>query len=84
LRPAIESALAPWRGRIVPAEWRRPCLRGGDGRGGEALIAQRDVCGLSTAEGEELSAWAARALVREALGNTRRRRAARASATKRD
>ena len=73
----IESALAPWRSRIARAEWRRLVCGLAMVVGWEALIAQRDVCGLSAAEGEELSAWAARALVREALGNTRRRRAAR-------
>jgi hypothetical protein len=35
--------------------------------GFEALIVQRDVCGLSPAEGEALSVWAAHALVRTAL-----------------
>ena len=35
--------------------------------GWEALIVQRDVCGLSTAEGEALSVWAARAFLHETL-----------------
>jgi len=34
--------------------------------GWEAMIVQRDVCGLSPPEGEALSAWAARALLRAA------------------
>jgi AcrR family transcriptional regulator len=73
----IESALAPWRSRITRAEWRRLVCGLAMVVGWEALITQRDVCGLSAAEGEELSAWAARALVGEALGKTWRRRAAR-------
>jgi hypothetical protein len=48
--------------------------------GWEALIVQRDVCGLSAAEGEELSVWAARALVLATLAETRTpRRAGRAT-----
>ena len=39
--------------------------------GWEALIAQRDVCGLSPSAGEELSVWAARALVRAAMNESR-------------
>ena len=73
----IESALAPWRSRIARAEWRRLVCGLAMVVGWEALITQRDVCGLSAAEGEELSAWAARALVRDALAKTPRRRAAR-------
>jgi hypothetical protein len=37
--------------------------------GWEALIVQRDVCGLSPKDGEKVSAWAARALVRAAREN---------------
>lgn len=81
----IESALAPWRSGLARAEWRRLVCALAMVVGWEALITQRDVCGLSAAEGEELSAWAARALVREALGKTRRHRAAAAHArTKQD
>ena len=42
--------------------------------GWEALIVQRDVCGLSVAEGEALSVWAARALVDVARRDARKRR----------
>jgi hypothetical protein len=35
--------------------------------GWEALIVQRDMRGLTAAEGEELSVWAARALVEATL-----------------
>jgi AcrR family transcriptional regulator len=66
----IESALAPWRNRMDPAQWRRLVCALAMVVGWEALIAQRDVCGLSAAEGEELSVWAARAIVHAALSET--------------
>src|SRR5262249_29912233 len=66
----IESALAPWRSRMDRTEWRRLVCALAMVVGWEALIAQRDVCGLSAEEGEELSVWAARALVRAALAET--------------
>jgi len=77
----IESALAPWRGRLTAGQWHRLVCALAMVVGWEALIVQRDVCGLSAAEGEELSVWAARALMRATLGQTpeprRARRAAR-------
>ena len=63
----IESALAPLRKRLKPAKWQRLVCALAMVVGWEALIAQRDVCGLSAAEGEELSVWVARAIVRAAL-----------------
>jgi AcrR family transcriptional regulator len=59
----IESALSPWRKRIGAARWRRLVAALAMVAGWEALIVQRDVCGLTAAEGEELSVWAARALL---------------------
>jgi len=78
----IESALSPWRERIGAARWRRLIAALAMVAGWEALIVQRDVCGLSAAEGEELSVWAARALLdatvrelpRGALAGVRRQR----------
>ena len=70
----IESALSPWRARLGPARWRRLVAGLAMVVGWEALIVQRDVCGLSAAEGEELSVWAARALLRAALQDERKRR----------
>jgi AcrR family transcriptional regulator len=67
----IETALAPLRPRLGPARWRRLVAAIAMVVGWEALIVQRDVCGLSAAEGESLSAWAARALVRGALTRDR-------------
>jgi AcrR family transcriptional regulator len=64
----IESALAPWRSRVTAAQWRRLVRALAMLVGWEAIIVQRDVCGLSAAEGEKLSVWAARALVEATLG----------------
>jgi AcrR family transcriptional regulator len=63
----IESALSPWRKRIGPTRWQRLVNALAMVMGWEALIVQRDVCGLTVAEGEELSVWAARAFLRETL-----------------
>ncbi len=71
----IESALSPWRERIGPARWRRLVAALAMVVGWEALIVQRDVCGLSAAEGEELSVWAARAFLRATLQDVREQRA---------
>jgi len=68
----IESALAPWRDRLDPPSWRRLVCALAMVIGWEALIVQRDVCGLGAAEGEELSVWAARALVRAAFAEARK------------
>lgn len=70
----IESALSPWRDRLDPASKRRLVCALAMVIGWEALIVQRDVCGLSAAEGEELSVWAARALVKAALQEERKAR----------
>lgn len=63
----IEVALASWRERLEPAVWRRLVCALALVVGWEALLVQRDVCGLSLDEGEEISVWAARTLVRAAL-----------------
>ena len=59
----IESALEPLRNELQEASFRRLVYALAMVIGWEALIVQRDVCGLDAAEGEELSLWAARALV---------------------
>ncbi len=63
----IESALAPLRKSVDTRRFRRLVDALAMIVGWEALIAQRDVCGLDAAEGEQLSLWAARALVRATL-----------------
>jgi AcrR family transcriptional regulator len=70
----IESALSPWRQRIGPARWRRLVAALAMVAGWEALIVQRDVCGLSASEGEEVSVWAARAFLHTTLRDVRGRR----------
>jgi AcrR family transcriptional regulator len=67
----IESALSPWRERVDPTRWRRLVCALAMVVGWEALIVQRDVCGLSPSEGEELSVWAAYALLRATLQDER-------------
>jgi AcrR family transcriptional regulator len=63
----IETALAPIRDRVAPDAFRRLVQALAMIVGWEALIVQRDVLGLSAEEGEELSVWAAHAVVRTAL-----------------
>jgi AcrR family transcriptional regulator len=63
----IESALAPLRDRLDPEQFQRLVCALAMVVGWEALIVQRDICGLSAHQGEELSVWAARALVEAAL-----------------
>ncbi|TIQ33353.1 MAG: TetR/AcrR family transcriptional regulator [Mesorhizobium sp.] len=67
----IESALAPLRDGMAPDRWNQLVRALAMVIGWEALIVQRDVCGLSAAEGEALSVWAANALVRAALEDER-------------
>ena len=68
----IEQALSPFRDRLDPERWSQLVRALAMVIGWEALIVQRDVCGLSGAEGEDLSVWAANALVRAALEDERR------------
>jgi len=68
----IELELKPFRDRLDAAAWRRLACSLAMVVGWESLIVQRDVCGLTVAEGEELSVWAARALVDTALRERRK------------
>ncbi|TGS14981.1 TetR/AcrR family transcriptional regulator [Mesorhizobium sp. M2E.F.Ca.ET.209.01.1.1] len=63
----IEQALSPLRDRLEPDRWNRLVRALAMVIGWEALIVHRDICGLSAAEGEDLSVWAANALVKAAL-----------------
>jgi len=63
----IETALAPVRDQLDPRRFDRLVAALAMVVGWEPLIVQRDICGLTSAEGEELSVWAARALVNAAL-----------------
>jgi len=72
----LESALAPFRKPLGAVRWRRLVCALAMVAGWEAMIAQRDVCGLTAAEGEELSVWAARALVHAAFEEAQQKRRA--------
>ena len=76
----VEGILAPLRTRVDRRRFERLVSALVMVLGWEALIIQRDMRGLDPREGEELSAWAARALVKatldEAEGDASRRRAA--------
>jgi AcrR family transcriptional regulator len=63
----IEAALEPVRDELEPAGFERLVAALAMVVGWEALIVQRDICGLDAERGEELSVWAARALLRAAL-----------------
>lgn len=71
----LETALVPWSDRLTAGERRRLVCGLAMVAGWEALIVQRDVCGLTIAEGEALSVWAARALLDAARRDARKRRA---------
>jgi AcrR family transcriptional regulator len=63
----IETALAPLRERLDQPRFERLVSALSMVVGWEALIVQRDICGLSPEQGEDLSVWAARALLQATL-----------------
>ena len=63
----IERALAPVRGKLGKRRFDRLSSALAMVIGWEALIVARDIRGLSQEEAENVSAWAARSLVRAAL-----------------
>jgi AcrR family transcriptional regulator len=63
----IERALAPLREQIDPDRFQRLVFALAMVIGWEALIVQRDICGLTAEQGQDLSAWAARALLQATL-----------------
>lgn len=63
----IERTLAPARGKLGRRRFEQLVSALAMVIGWEALIVARDVRGLSQKEAEDISAWAARALVRAAL-----------------
>jgi AcrR family transcriptional regulator len=62
----IETAVAPLRAELGKAKFQRLVHALAMVVGWEAMIVQRDVCRLTAREGEELSVWAARALLNAA------------------
>jgi len=65
----IEKALAPLREQIDPDRFQRLVFALAMVVGWEALIVQRDICGLTAEQGQDLSAWAARALLQATLSD---------------
>jgi AcrR family transcriptional regulator len=63
----IEIAIAPLRDQLDQQQFERLVAALAMVVGWESLIVQRDICGLTPAEGEELSVWTARSLVNAAL-----------------
>ncbi len=68
----IERALAPARGKLGKRRFEELVSALAMVIGWEALIVARDVRGLSQKEAEDVSAWAARALVHAALEDVER------------
>jgi AcrR family transcriptional regulator len=75
----IERALEPVRAQLDARRYERLVSALAMVIGWEALVVQRDIRGLNAAAGEELSAWAARALLRATLEEAREAREARES-----
>jgi AcrR family transcriptional regulator len=73
----IERALEPARARLDARRFERLVSALAMVIGWEALVVQRDIRGLSPAAGEELSVWAARALLRATLEEAGDRKARR-------
>jgi len=65
----IEKALAPLREQIDPDRFQRLVFALAMVVGWEALIVQRDICGLTAEQGQDLSVWAARALLQATLSD---------------
>lgn len=76
----IERALAPLRPQLDAPRFERLVSGLAMVLGWEALIVQRDIRGLSVAQAEEVSAWAARALVTATLEDSRQQPVARTPA----
>jgi AcrR family transcriptional regulator len=68
----VEGMLAPLRSRVDKRRFERLVSALVMVLGWEALIVQRDMRGLDARQGEELSAWAARALVKATLDEAER------------
>ena len=68
----VEGILAPLRARVDKRRYERLVSALVMVLGWEALIIQRDMRGLDAREGEALSAWAARALVKATLDEAER------------
>jgi AcrR family transcriptional regulator len=65
----IEAALAAMRDKTSPEDFDRLVRAVAVTIGWEAIIVQRDVCGLTAAQREELSVWMAQTLLEATLAN---------------
>ena len=70
----IETAIESLRGKLDKARFERLVSGLAMVIGWEAMLVQKDIRGLSTAEAEEASIWAARALVTTAIDEQRKQR----------
>ena len=70
----IEAALAAMRDKTSPEDFDRLVRAVAVTIGWEAIIVQRDVCGLTAAQGEELSVWMAQTLLEATLANAEKDR----------
>jgi AcrR family transcriptional regulator len=70
----IEAALAAMRDKTSPEDFDRLVRAVAVTVGWEAIIVQRDVCGLTAAQGEELSVWMAQTLLEATLANAEKDR----------
>jgi hypothetical protein len=69
----IETALAPVCDQLDDDDFNRVVCALSMVVGWEALIVQRDICGLTAEQGEEVSVWAARTLAQAAIAEAQRR-----------
>lgn len=70
--PLIEAALAPVRGQLNSAAYKRLCAALAMVFGTESMIVFRDVLGVGPTEARKVKSWAVRALVRAALEEGKR------------
>jgi AcrR family transcriptional regulator len=70
----IEAALAAMRDKTSPEDFDRLVRAVAVTIGWEAIIVQRDVCGLTAAQGEELSVWMAQTLLEATLAKAEKDR----------
>lgn len=68
--PAIQAALAPYRGTLNPAALRRLTIGLSLIVGAESLVVLRDIWGLEETEAKEVARWIARTLTQATVNAT--------------
>jgi AcrR family transcriptional regulator len=68
--PAIQAALAPYRGTLSPAALRRLTIGLSLIVGAESLVVLRDIWGLEETEAKEVARWIARTLTQATVNAT--------------